>query len=101
MKTLCATTLTLCFLTTAVLAAEPERLRDEPGKHLDFLRDGKPLVRYMYAFDDSSEDARHQTYKPYHHVFDPAGENTITKGPGGQYTHHRGIFIGFARLGHG
>ena len=42
-----------------------------------------------------------KTYKPYLHVFDSRGKQPITKGPGGLYTHHRGIFIGFARLGHG
>ncbi|MFP6658945.1 MAG: DUF6807 family protein, partial [Pirellulales bacterium] len=75
--------------------------REEAGKHLDFLQNDKPIVRYMYAFDDSTDQARHETYKVYHHVFDPAGEAFITKGSGGKYTHHRGIFIGFARLGHG
>ena len=74
---------------------------DEKGEHLDILRDGKTLVRYMYAFDTSTPEARHETYKVYHHVFDPSGESPITKGPGGKYTHHRGIFIGFARLQHG
>ena len=72
----------------------------EEGSHIDFLRNGKPLVRLMYAFDDSTKEKRHETYKVYHHVFDAAGENVITKGPGGQFTHHRGIFIGWSKLAH-
>ena len=39
---------------------------------------------------------RANTFKPYKHVFgfnDP--QTFITKGPGGLYTHHRGIFFGF------
>lgn len=36
-----------------------------------------------------------ETYKVYTHVFDFAGEKPITKGPGGKFTHHRGLFIGW------
>lgn len=84
---------------SAARAEEP--FQDEAGKHLDILQGDKPLVRYMYQFDNSSPDARHDTYKVYHHVFDPSGKSFITKGPGGRYTHHRGIFIGFSKLQHG
>ncbi len=91
-----------CFaLVTTALAADPKAFHDEAGKYLDILHNGKPLVRYMYEFDDSTPEARLVTYKPYHHVFAPDGKNFITKGPGGLYTHHRGIFIGFSRLAHG
>jgi hypothetical protein len=31
-------------------------------------------------------------------VFDPEGDMLITKGPGGQFTHHRGLFFGFNRV---
>lgn len=72
--------------------------RDAAGSYMDITRDGKTLVRYMYGRDESSEEAKHNTYKVYHHVFDPAGEAPITKGPGGKYTHHRGLFIGFSKL---
>ncbi len=82
-------------------AEEATSFKLEEGKHLDFIVNGKPLVRYMFAFEDSNAESLHKTYKPYHHVFDTAGKEFITKGPGGRYTHHRGIFIGFAKLGHG
>jgi hypothetical protein len=55
----------------------------------------------MYAFDPSTPEKLHETYKPYHHVYDAAGKRPITKGPGGLYTHHRGLFIGWNKLGHG
>lgn len=71
---------------------------DTPGKHLDLRCDGRPVLRYMYAYDPSTEETLHETYKVYYHVFDAAGENLLTKGPGGLYTHHRGIFIGWNRL---
>jgi hypothetical protein len=92
--------ITLLLPITAITRAE-DAIQDSAGKHLDILKDGKPVVRYMYAFDNSTPETRHETYKVYHHVLDPAGKEFITKGSGGQYTHHRGIFVGFARLEHG
>jgi len=63
---------------------------------------GKPLVRYEKpAYDAATEAARVASYKPFHHVFDPATGIRLTKGDGGQYTHHRGIFFGYNRIGHG
>ncbi|HNR30331.1 MAG TPA: PmoA family protein [Candidatus Hydrogenedentes bacterium] len=35
------------------------------------------------------------TYKVFTHVYDFDGVGPITKGPGGLYTHHRGLFIGW------
>ncbi len=65
-----------------------------PGE-TDLLYNGHPVLRYMHAaFDDSTKEKREQTFKVYHHLFAPAGE-LITKGPGGLYTHHRGLFYGF------
>lgn len=36
-----------------------------------------------------------RTYKVFTHVYDFAGQNVITKGAGGKFTHHRGLFIGW------
>ncbi len=93
-----ALTLTLSIGLLAPLAAQLE-IKDTKGKHLDILSGEKVLVRYMYEHDISTDEKKHATYKPYLHVFDPAGKAPITKGPGGQYTHHRGIFIGWSKLG--
>lgn len=71
---------------------------DEKGQHLDVLRDGKIVARYMYAHDKSTAERLHETYKPYLHVFDAEGKAPITKGPGGTFTHHRGIYIGWNKL---
>ena len=70
-------------------------LKDTQGEHLDVLLDGKPVARYMYAHDTSTPERHHETYKPYLHILDPVDGQPITKGPGGKYTHHRGIFIGW------
>jgi hypothetical protein len=65
-------------------------------------RDGRPVLRYMHEpIDTSSPERREATYKVFHHVYDPAGEALLTKGPGGRYTHHRGLFFGFNRVSYG
>ncbi|MBV10005.1 DUF6807 family protein [Rubinisphaera sp.] len=73
-------------------------LNDSEGDHLDVIYNGKPVGRYMYALDLSSDEKRHETYKPFLHVMNHSGEAPITKGAGGQFTHHRGIFRGWAKL---
>ena len=40
---------------------------------------------------------RQRTYKPFHHVYQSDGEGFLTKGPGGKFTHHRGIYYGFSK----
>ena len=72
--------------------------KDTAGEYLDVYLDGRAVARYMYANDISTPERSHQTFKPYLHVFDAAGKDTITKGPGGQFTHHRGIFFGWQKI---
>lgn len=60
----------------------------------------RPLLRLMADdYDDSSTEARDQTYKVFHHVWMPNVEDPITKGPGGLFPHHRGLFVGWNRIG--
>src|SRR5688572_3157558 len=99
-------TAVLCFGATLAFAAGGSgggassgfALKDTAGDHLDVLLDGKVVGRYMYAHDASTPERLHETYKPYLHVFDAEGKAPITKGPGGQFTHHRGIFIGWNKI---
>jgi hypothetical protein len=86
----------LSLLTLSARAAWT--IAEVPGKHVDVLRDGKLQARYMTAHDTTSKESLLETYKPYLHVYNPAGTRTITKGPGGEFTHHRGIFIGWNRI---
>lgn len=51
------------------------------------------------AYDDSSQEARDLTYKVFHHVYAPRMKEPITKGPGGLFPHHRGLFYGFNKIG--
>src|SRR5687767_1895075 len=44
---------------------------------------------------------REETYKVFHHVYSPDGSRLLTKGPGGQFTHHRGVYYGFNKVTYG
>ena len=72
--------------------------KDTANDHLDIVRNGKTVARWMYAHDTSTKERAAETYKPYLHVFDAEGTAPITKGPGGQFTHHRGLFLGWMKI---
>ncbi len=75
---------------------------DTPGESTELRFDNRPVLRYMYrALDESTPESRQETYKPYHHVFAPDGSQLLTKGPGGLYPHHRGLFYGFNKVTYG
>lgn len=60
------------------------------------LIDKKPVIEYVYPdFDIKRAD---QTMRPFHHVYAPDGSQLITKGVGGKYSHHRGIFYGYRNM---
>jgi hypothetical protein len=69
-----------------------------PNEAVDVSQDGKVVARFMMAHDVSTPAKRLETYKPYLHVFDPSGALRLTKGPGFEYTHHRGIMVGFMKI---
>jgi hypothetical protein len=92
---LAATFLSVPF---ALAADSGFALKDTAGQHLDVLLDGRAVARFMYAYDTSAPQKRDETYKTYLHVFDADGKEFITKGPGGLFPHHRGIFIGWNRM---
>jgi hypothetical protein len=57
---------------------------------------GRQLLQYEHpVFDPENIE---ETKKPYHHVSDPDGSSKITKGLGGLYPHHRGIFFGYNKI---
>lgn len=108
MKTYLFVVLGLTVLSGWVSGAEaPDYLESSAfelaeGEYLDVSDgDGQKRLRYMLAHDTSDEDAVFRTYKPYVHVFAPDGESFLTKGVDGKFPHHRGIFTGWSKLGHG
>ena len=73
--------------------------KDTPGKQMDLTFGERPVLRYMYErVDNSNKDRRSETFKVYHHLYDPAGKRLVTKGPGGLFPHHRGVFYGFNKI---
>lgn len=57
---------------------------------------GIPAIEYIAPkFDQKLAEA---TMKPFHHVYAPDGSRKITKGAGGLYSHHRGIFYGYSNV---
>ena len=89
-------------ITADSAAAEPAppgfQWREERGAHLDILFNGRIVGRYMFAHDSSSPERRQETYKPFLHLFDADGTAPITKGAGGSFPHHRGIFLGWNKI---
>jgi hypothetical protein len=84
---------TISDSSSTAAAKESFRWTEQPTEYLELSFDERPVLRYMMKpLDDKN---REQTYKVYHHVYSPDGKQIITKGPGGQFTHHRGIFYGF------
>lgn len=97
-------TASMALLTLSSLATNAAKPTDfqlvEKEGHLDVKHGDHIVARYMHAVDQSTPEKLHETYKPYLHVMDETGKAPITKGAGGQFTHHRGIFFGYAKIKH-
>ncbi len=105
--------LRVSFVLSALLMSAPSWIaaatmewKDTPGKYIDLIRDGKKVLRYMYAFDTSTQQKKVETFKVFYHVFDETGEKLLTNGPDGDhpypavtFPHHRGIFLGWNKTG--
>jgi hypothetical protein len=82
--------------------------KEKPGQSddltwTDFGKEPRPVLRYVRpTFDDSSKEKREQTFKVFHHLYDPTGERLVTN-PGvvGLYPHHRGLFYAFNKVSYG
>jgi hypothetical protein len=83
--------------------SKPKGEQDEYAEQSRELRFGaRPVLRYMYSkLDESTKESRSATFKPYHHLYDPTGKRLVTKGPGGLFPHHRGIFYGWNKITYG
>jgi hypothetical protein len=94
-----STLLASLFALSAFAAEAPQvSLRPADGA-VEVLVAGKVVAAYLTANDVSTPARANETYKPYLRIVDPVDGQAITKGPGGTYTHHRGIFFGWIRVG--
>jgi hypothetical protein len=66
-----------------------------PGRDLTF-RDGSPATTFFH--EEHDEAHHHDTCKVFHHVRALDG-TLLTKGNGGMFQHHKGLFIGWNRTG--
>lgn len=88
-------------MTTLSAADTPLTWKDDAhAGTTDLLWGDAPVLRYMYDYLPATPETLHDTYKVYHHVFDPVTGTRLTKGPGGQFTHHRGIFLAWNKTGY-
>jgi hypothetical protein len=70
--------------------------KDADGEYSELRFHERPVLRYVcLPFDDSTKEKRELTSKVFHHLYDSAGKEFLTKGTGGEYPHHRGLFYGF------
>jgi len=84
----------LALLTAAAVAqdAEPSKPERRPlGKDLTFAN-GKPATEFFHREHDAEH--HHDTCKVFHHVRALDG-TLLTKGNGGLFQHHKGLFIGW------
>ncbi|MDC0295675.1 PmoA family protein [bacterium] len=83
-------------------AADTFTVQDHDGQHADIITpEGKVILRYMYARDKTDDSTTFDTAKVFAHVMTDDGVATLTKGAGGKFPHHRGIFIGWNKLNQG
>ncbi len=89
-------TIGICLACTSYAAefTYNENVQVGADQGTDLLADGKTWLRTMTTPLD--EARREPTYKVFTHIFDFDGKEPITKGAGGKYTHHRGMFIGWS-----
>jgi hypothetical protein len=87
-----------CLISSTALAEYVWEKED--GKHVDLRYKTRLVARYMFeAIDESSKERREETYKPYCHIYKWwSTDHFITKGAGGKFPHHRGIYYGFSKI---
>jgi hypothetical protein len=87
---------TILLAVHPAFAADPSAAKSfhfvDGDGYRELLFGDKPIYRYVNKYDPADRD---NTLKPFHHLYGLHREGYITKGPGGLYTHHRGIFFGF------
>ena len=75
---------------------------DNKKSEMELKQGDTPIAKLMYEnVDDSSPERRSETYKVYHHVYAPGSDVLLTKGAGGLFPHHRGIFFGYNKITYG
>lgn len=67
-----------------------------------FFRDGKKTKPVLRHFVPDYDTESHETeFKHFQHLYVPGTDTLLTKGPGGKFSHHRGLFIGWNKTRRG
>jgi len=75
---------------------------ETPGDNIELSYKDRKVLRYWCkTYDESTPAKLNETYKVFHQMYDPTGERLVNKGPGGKFTHHRGVFYGFNKVSYG
>lgn len=83
----------LLFVAAAGCGQKGSQFRFVDGDgYRDLFHGDTPVWRDMIDYDPADHA---NTFKNFKHVYAFDGNGFITKGSGGKYTHHRGIFFGF------
>ena len=80
---------------SAPVAFHWKKTSGEKLESTDLLLGDRALIRYMHTPFRASDIET--TKKIYHMVYAPDGSRFITKGVGGRFPHHRGIYFGYNR----
>jgi hypothetical protein len=85
---------------TTGASAQAFEWRSSEGSDLllwhDEAAEAVPLLEFIRpAFSRSDVEG---TKKPFHHLYSPADGSRLTKGAGGLYPHHRGLFFGYNQI---
>lgn len=92
------------------LAKAPKyKFSETEGKHTDLFLGDRAVWRFINAKHDTTDKDTHDvTFKPFHHVYEPAqGKYLLTSGAypfsdkSMQFPHHRGLFYGWMRISYG
>lgn len=78
----------------AQTAAKEFRFQDGAG-FSDLYFGDAPVYRHVTPVFNPAKHG--ETFKVFHHVYGFHGEGFLTKGVGGEFTHHRGLFLGWSK----
>ncbi len=82
---------------SSAIAADPQfRFEEKKGESINCFYGDKPIWRFETPTHDPKRHT--ETYKPFLQIYDFEGKNFLTKGAGGKFTHHRGVFFGYNKV---
>ena len=85
----------LCFCLPALGAGAKEFRFEDGAGYSDLYYGDAPVYRHVTPVFNPLKHG--DTFKVFHHVYGFHGEGFLTKGVGGEFTHHRGLFLGWSK----